>query len=105
MSKYAIIQLQGKQYQVAEGETFVVDSLNQEEGKKFDVTDVLFLADGDSYSVGQPLVEKAKVTLSVVAQGKGEKVRVAHYKSKSRYRKVNGHRQLQSTLKVEKITA
>ncbi|MCC6710789.1 MAG: 50S ribosomal protein L21, partial [Candidatus Pacebacteria bacterium] len=77
----------------------------QEEGKKFDVTDVLLVVDGDKISVGQPTVDKAKVTLSVVAQGKGEKILVAKFKSKSRYRKVNGHRQLQSTLKVEKIAA
>lgn len=105
MSKYAIIQLQGKQFQVTEGDTFVVDSYDGEEGKNFDVTDVLLVADGEKISVGQPLVEKAKVTLSIVAQGKGDKIRVAHYKSKSRYRKVNGHRQVQSTLKVEKIAA
>lgn len=105
MSKYAVIQLQGKQHQVSEGETIVVDSVPQEEGKKFDVTDVLLVVDGDKISVGQPTVEKAKVTLSVVAQGKGDKIRVAKYKSKSRYRKVKGHRQLLSTLKVEKIAA
>ena len=105
MSKYAVIQLLGKQHKVTEGETIVVDSVSQEPGKKFDVTDVLLVVDGDKVSVGQPTVEKAKVTLSVVAQGKGEKIRVAKYKSKSRYRKVKGHRQLQSTIKVEKITA
>ncbi|MFZ5437787.1 MAG: 50S ribosomal protein L21 [Patescibacteria group bacterium] len=105
MSKYAVIQLLGKQHQVTEGETIVVDSVPQEEGQKFDVTDVLLVVDGDKISVGQPTVEKAKVTLSVVAQGKGDKIRVAKYKSKSRYRKTMGHRQLQSTLKVEKITA
>jgi large subunit ribosomal protein L21 len=105
MSKYAVIQLLGKQHQVAEGDTIVVDKVPQEEGKKFDITDVLLVVDGDKISVGQPTVDKAKVTLSVVAQGKGEKILVAKYKSKSRYRKVNGHRQLQSTLKVEKIAA
>lgn len=105
MSKYAVIQLLGKQHKVTEGETIVVDSVNQEPGKKFDITDVLLVVDGDKVSVGQPTVEKAKVTLSVVAQGKGEKIRVAKFKAKSRYRKVKGHRQLQSTLKVEKITA
>ncbi|NCN45106.1 MAG: 50S ribosomal protein L21 [Candidatus Pacebacteria bacterium CG10_big_fil_rev_8_21_14_0_10_36_11] len=105
MSKYAVIQLLGKQFQVEEGQTLIVDSLDQEIDKKFDVTDVLLVADGDKISVGQPTVEKAKVTMSVVAQGKGEKIRVLKYKSKSRYRKVHGHRQHQTTLKVEKITA
>jgi large subunit ribosomal protein L21 len=105
MSKYAVIQLLGKQHRVTEGEVIVVDSVSQEDGAKFDVTDVLLVVDGDKISIGQPTVEKAKVTLSVVAQGKGKKIRVAKYKAKSRYRKVKGHRQHQSTLKVEKITA
>jgi len=105
MSKYAVIQLSGKQHQVTEGDIIVVDAVPQEEGQKFDVTDVLLVADGDKISVGQPIVEKAKVSLSVVAQGKGKKIHVAKFKSKSRYRKTMGHRQLQSTLKVEKITA
>jgi len=105
MSKYAVIQLLGKQHRVTEGETIVVDSVSQEDGAKFDVTDVLLVVDGDKISIGQPTVEKAKVTLSVVAQGKGKKIRVVKFKSKSRYRRVKGHRQHLSTLKVEKIIA
>lgn len=100
---YAIIQLQGKQYKVAQGDTLVVDRLPQEEKKNFDVTDVLLVSNGKAVTVGQPTVEKAKVTLSVQSHDKGEKIRVATYKAKSRYRKVRGHRQAQSTLLVEKI--
>lgn len=103
MSQFAVIQLLGKQHKVAVGDTLVVDRLPQEVGKKFDVTDVLMIGDGAQVTVGQPLVEKATVTLSVQEQGRGEKIRVATYKAKSRSRKVRGHRQLQSTVKVEKI--
>ena len=105
MSKYAVIQLQGKQYQVVEGETLVVDLLDHEEGKKFDITDVLLVADECKITVGQPTVPKAKVTMNVVSHGRSKKLRVAQYKSKSRYRKVYGHRQHQSTVEVEKISA
>lgn len=105
MSQYAVIQLLGKQYKVATGDELVVDRVPEEAKKKLEVTDVLLVADGDKITVGQPLVAKAKVTLSVVSHDKGDKIRVAKYKAKSRYRKVKGHRQAQSTLKVEKISA
>ncbi len=103
MSKYAIIQLQGKQYQVQEGDEFLVDRLDQEAPGKFEVSDVLLVVDGSERKIGQPLVDGAKVVCELVSNQKGEKIRVAKYKSKSRYRKVHGHRQYQSTVKVLKI--
>ncbi len=103
MSKYAIIQLQGKQYQVSEGDTFLVDQLDKEAGSKFDVTDVLLVVEGSERKIGQPIVEGAKVSCELVSNQRGEKIRVAKYKSKSRYRKVHGHRQYQSTVKILKI--
>lgn len=103
MSKYAVIQLLGKQIRVTEGETIVVDRVDHDEEKKFTITDVLLVGEGASISVGTPLVEKAKVTLSVLINDKAKKIRVAKFKAKSRYRRVMGHRQSQSTLKVEKI--
>ncbi len=103
MSKYAVIQLQGKQYQVQEGDEFLVDQLGQDAGSKFDVTDVLLLVDGEKKKIGQPLVAGSKVSCELISNQKGEKIRVAKYKSKSRYRKVHGHRQYQSTVKVLSI--
>jgi len=104
MSKYAVIQLQGKQYQVQEGDEFAVDQIiEQEAGSKFDITDVLLVVDGDKRQIGEPLVEGVKVQCELLARQKGEKIRVAKYKSKSRYRKVHGHRQLQSVVKVLQI--
>lgn len=103
MSKYAVIQLQGKQYQVQEGDEFLVDQLDKEAGTKFEVSDVLLLVDGEKRKIGQPLVAGAKVACELVSNQKGEKIRVAKYKSKSRYRKVRGHRQYQSTVRVLSI--
>lgn len=103
MSKYAIIQLQGKQYQVSEGDEFVVDRLVTPADKKLEVTDVLLVVDGEKRQIGQPLVKGAKVVCEILADQKGEKIRVAKYKAKSRYRKVIGHRQLQTVVKVTSI--
>lgn len=100
---YAIIQLVGKQFKVSEGDTITVDRLPYAEGESFDVSDVLLVVNGEDINIGQPLVEKTKVTLKVVSHGRGEKIRVATYKAKSRSRKVQGHRQEQTTVEVVKI--
>jgi large subunit ribosomal protein L21 len=103
MSQSAIIQLQGKQFNVSEGDIIVVDRLEDESKKKIDVTDVLLITDGKKTDVGTPVIKGAKVTLDVLEHGKGDKIRVFKYKSKSKYRKTYGHRQHQTTLKVAKI--
>ena len=102
-SKYAIIQLLGKQHKVSLGDTIVVDRLPQEEGKTFEIKEVLLVADGADLKIGQPLVEGASVSLKVLSHDKAKKIRVATYKAKSRTRKVKGHRQHQSTLEITKI--
>jgi len=104
MSSYAIIQLQGKQYKVHAGDTFVVDKLEQTADGTFSVNDVLLVAQDETLSLGEPLVVGASVSLKVLSHQKGEKIRVAKYKSKSRYRRVYGHRQHQTTLEVVKIS-
>jgi large subunit ribosomal protein L21 len=105
MSMYAIIQLAGKQFKVAEGETLTVDRLETSVQEDLKISDVLLVAKDNEIMIGEPLVKGAAVTLKVVDHGKGEKIRVAKFKSKSRYRKVQGHRQYQTTLEVVKISA
>ena len=103
MTKYAVISLAGKQYRVQEGDEFVVDKLDQPEGESMTVDQVLLLKADDKLQIGTPLVEKAKVKLEIVAQQKSKKLRVAKFKAKSRYRRVYGHRQHQSVVKVTSI--
>ena len=103
-TSYAVIQLQGKQHKVSEGDQLVVDRLPDEVGKKLTITDVLFVSTGKKISIGTPLVAKTSVTLEVVDHKKGDKIRVSTYKSKSRYRRTYGHRQHLTELKVTKIT-
>jgi large subunit ribosomal protein L21 len=104
-TSYAVIQLQGKQYKVSEGDQLVVDRLPDEAGNTLKITDVLLVSAGKKLSIGTPLVAKATVTLEVVDHKKGDKIRVATYKSKSRYRRTYGHRQHLTTLTVTKIAA
>ena len=103
---YAVIQLVGKQFKISEGDTIVTDRITDKvEGDLITVTDVLLVANEKTSTVGTPLVKGATVTLKVVDHHKGDKITVVKYKSKSRYRKMMGHRQHQSTLEVVSIKA
>ena len=89
---YAIIKTGGKQYKVAEGDVVTFDQ-------------VLTVVKEDSVVVGKPVVEGAKVTAKVQAQGKDKKILVFKYKAKSNYRKRQGHRQPFTKVVIEKIEA
>lgn len=102
MAKKAVIQTGGKQYVVQEGDTVNVE-LIKDAGKSVSF-DTLLVIDGDSVSVGTPLVNKVKVTADVVeADKQADKVTSIRYKAKKRVRTVRGHRQHQTILKITKI--
>ncbi len=102
---YAIIKTGGKQYKVAEGDVILVEKLSAEEGASVVFDEVLTVVNDGDVKVGKPLVEGAKVTAKVEAQGKGKKIRVFKYKAKSNYRKRQGHRQPYTKVTIEKIEA
>lgn len=101
--KYAIVQIQGKQYTVKENDEIVVDRLDSDPTKEITFSEVLLIKDEKKVTIGTPTVPKATVVAEVKDHVKGEKIRVAIYKSKSRYRKVKGHRSLQTKLVIKKI--
>ena len=98
----AIIKTGGKQYLVEEGSVIYVEKLNAEEGKNVVFDEVLML-DGN---FGSPKVDGAKVTCTVVKQGKEKKIRIFKYKSKKgSTRRRQGHRQPYTKLTVDAIEA
>ena len=101
---YAIIATGGKQYKVAEGDIIKVEKLGVEAGETVTFDQVLAVSNGE-WTVGCPTVDGASVTASVVKEGKGKKVIVYKYKRKTGYHKKNGHRQLYTQVKIEKINA
>jgi len=100
---YAIIETGGKQYKVSEGDIIRTDQVDVEPGKRV-TFDRVILAGGDNVLVGTPTIKGAKVTGSVVRQGKGKKILVFRYKPKKRVRKLVGHRQRFAEVKIEKIS-
>ncbi|HVV67017.1 MAG TPA: 50S ribosomal protein L21 [Candidatus Saccharimonadales bacterium] len=100
--KKAVIQTGGKQYIVQEGETINVERI-KDAGKTIDFVPLL-IVDGDKTEIGTPSLDKNKVTAEVVeADIQADKVTAIRYKAKKRVRKVRGHRQHQTVLKVTKI--
>ena len=101
---YAIIATGGKQYKVAEGVIIKVEKLGVEAGETYTFVQVLAV-NNDKLIVGNPTVEGATVTASVVGNGKARKVVVYKYKRKTGYHKKNGHRQQYTAVKIDKINA
>ncbi len=89
---YAIIQTGGKQYRVEVGDEVLVEKLDAEVDTEVSF-DVLLLADGETVTVGKPIIEGVKATGKVVEHGKGKKVIIFKYKAKKNSRKKRGHRQ------------
>lgn len=102
---YAIIQLQGKQFIVEPGTILEVDRLDSDEKKAVEISDVLLLVTDTDVLIGAPTVTTAKIKTEFVKDLRGEKIRVAKYKAKSRYRKVRGHRQDLTQIKIVSIEA
>jgi len=99
VSNYAIISVGGKQYRVHEGERLLVDRLPHGEGKTFSPT-VLLTGGG---SDGPNLSPSATVTARVVADVKGEKIRIGKYRPKNGYKKHTGFRASLSQIQIESI--
>ena len=100
---YAVIQTGGKQYRVKSGEQVRVELLPEAVGAAISFEKVLMLGEGDSVRVGTPLVAGAKVKGTVVAQGRGEKVRIFKMRRRKHYAKTQGHRQSYTEVRIDEI--
>lgn len=100
---YAVVSIAGKQYKIKKDDLLVVDRLDDQEGERLKVDDILLLVDDGKVLVGKPKVLGAQVVFKVQKQFKGKKLLVEKFKAKSRYHRQIGHRQLLTQLKVLEI--
>ena len=98
---YAVVLTGGKQYRVQEGDVIYVEKLNAEVESTVELTEVLAVSNGETLTVGAPVVAGAKVVAKVAAQGKAKKITVFKYKPKKDYRKKTGHRQPYTKLVID----
>lgn len=99
---YAIVEIGGHQYKVAENDVLFVDKQNSDSDKlTFDR--VLLVKDGSGVKVGTPVVEGAEVSATLLDTVKADKVLVFKKKRRKGYQKLNGHRQVMSQIQIDGI--
>ncbi len=84
---YAVVTSGGKQYKVEEGEILRVERIPGDVGSTVTFDLVLMISDGDTVSIGQPVLDDASVEGHIVEQGKSKKIIVFKYKRRKRYRR------------------
>lgn len=99
---YAVIKASGKQYKVTPGLVLEIDKIEGEAGASILFDEVLLSSDGASIMVGTPTVKGVSVTAKILEQTLGDKVRVAKFKAKSKYRRATGFRS--KLTKIEILT-
>ena len=101
--KYSVIQSGGKQYRVSEGDVIQIDRLSGKEGEEVIFPSVLLHVVDGTVKLGKPYVESLRVSGKLIKHTKSEKLRIAKFKAKARYRKVVGFRSSLSEVKIERI--
>ena len=102
MNNGAIVQIAGKQYLVHKNDELIVDELDATEGKTVEARVLMSFDKDEKVTLGTPEL-KNKAKLEVISHLKGDKIRVAKFKSKVRYRKVRGFRPRLSKVKVVEL--
>ena len=100
---YAVIQTGGKQYRVKSGEQLKVELLAAEVGATVSFDRVLMLGEGEGVKVGAPFLDGAAVKATVVAQGRGEKIRIFKMRRRKHYARTQGHRQGFTEVRIDEI--
>jgi large subunit ribosomal protein L21 len=100
---YAIIKTGGKQYKVQAGEQLRVEGLAGDVGSSVSFGEVLLVGAGDSVKLGAPLVSGASVKATIVAHGRGEKVKIFKMRRRKHYAKTQGHRQSYTEVRIDDI--
>jgi large subunit ribosomal protein L21 len=102
---YAVIRTGGKQYKVAKNDVITIEKLVAEKGATVSFDEVLMVGGDGAAKVGAPLVAGAKVTGTVLDQGKGEKVIVFKKRRRKNSRRKTGHRQFETVVRIADIVA
>ena len=100
---FAVIKTGGKQYRVAANDVLTVERLEGDAGASVEFTEVLMVGEGESATIGAPFVEGAMVVAEVVEHGRARKVLAFKKRRRQNSKRIRGHRQHQTTLKITDI--
>jgi large subunit ribosomal protein L21 len=100
---YAVIKTSGRQFTVKEGDVITVNRLPAKAGEAVSFDEVLMVG-GSKVAIGAPFVKGAKVAATIASHEDGDKVVIFKYKRRKNYKRLRGHRQALTTLKIGKIS-
>ncbi len=102
---YAVIKTGGKQYRVIQGETLKIETIPGDVGSAIVLDKVLMVSNGDTVSVGKPMLSGATVTATIISIGRGKKVTIFKMRRRKHYQKHQGHRQSYTEIRIDSISA
>ncbi len=102
---YAVFKTGGKQYRASTGDVIKVEKIDAEKGATVELDQVLMVGEGEDVKIGTPFIEGGKVTVTVVDQGRRDKIKVIKFKRRKNYRRQMGHRQYFTQIEITSIDA
>ena len=101
---YAVIKTGGKQYRVTSGDKLKIEMLAADVGSEVTFDQVLMVGGDGDMKLGAPLLSGASVKATVLAQGRGDKIRIFKMRRRKHYRKSQGHRQHYTEVQISNIS-
>jgi large subunit ribosomal protein L21 len=101
---YAVLKTGGKEYRVSKGDLVRVEKMEGNVGDPVTLKEVLMVSQEGDIQVGTPLLANATVTGEIVQHIKGKKVLIFKMKRRKNYRRLRGHRQTYTYIKVNDIS-
>jgi large subunit ribosomal protein L21 len=99
---YAIFEDGSRQYRVSEGDVVRVDYREADEGAQLEFKRVLLYQNGDDTRIGRPTIDGLRVLGEVVGHP-SEKLYIQHFRRRKNYRRLRGHRQPYTAVRVKQI--
>ena len=100
---YAVVKLAGKQFKVSADQVLRVPYMGDDVGQSIEIKEVMAVGEGDELKLGSPFVDGASVKAEVLNHGQDRKILVFKKKRRKKYRRVQGHRQQFTELKITSI--
>ena len=101
---YAVFKTGGKQYRATEGDSLRVEKIDAEEGATVEFDQVLLVGNGSDVKVGKPFVDGGVVKATVEEQGRARKIDVVKFKRRQGYKRLLGHRQPFTRVRIDSIS-
>jgi len=100
---YAIVNIAGQQFKVEKEQKVIVHRLKEEVGSKVEFDNVMLINNDGKIVVGEPLIEGAKVTATILSHLKGDKVIIFKKNRRKGYQKSSGHRQFLTKIQIDNV--